>query len=431
MSTVTTAHTYHRGRHPTRRRTALSLVITAALGLTACGGGGSSTADSNNFVVGAVIPLSGLLSALGNPVQAGMQVAVDQMNRNGGILGKQVKLTVRDSGSDPKTALAAAKSLTQQDRVDFLYADIYSADALAILPYTTSNQIFTMTNGATPKLGDPSEFPYNFQYLDVATSRGPAVGAGVAEVASKLHTGNKVGLLVANSPAEKATADSSVPILEKAGLTVVGTEEFTGNPTDLSPQLSKLRAAGADVIELDVDKDNGVQAAMTSLQTLGWTAPVVADPVALHGNLLAQVPAAVRSQFYALNYVVSTRTTAGIPTNVKPFADAVLGKTKEISGLGYAAAASAALYLAKWTYETAQKSLGATDSKSLMKTLEGISKVDYKPTDNFGDLFLSNPNYTPQQHNTSNADYSHFWALVTPSENVAGTYVGTPFDFGR
>ncbi|MBN9000774.1 MAG: ABC transporter substrate-binding protein, partial [Rhizobiales bacterium] len=113
-----------------------------------------SRAADKPFVIGAVLPKTGLASQYGDFVSAGLTVGISQVNAAGGILGRQVQLLVRDDATNPGRALLAAKELVSEQRVDFLYPGVISGTTMAVLPFTTANKIVTLSNGASPQIGD-------------------------------------------------------------------------------------------------------------------------------------------------------------------------------------------------------------------------------------------------------------------------------------
>jgi len=100
----------------TSRLVALASVLTAvALSTTGCngllGGGSSEGSDKGPIVLGMNIPLSGSSADVGPYMKNGAQLAVDEINAKGGVLGRQLRLQVEDDACDPKTAVAAANKL--------------------------------------------------------------------------------------------------------------------------------------------------------------------------------------------------------------------------------------------------------------------------------------------------------------------------------
>ncbi|MGH8828505.1 MAG: ABC transporter substrate-binding protein, partial [Jiangellaceae bacterium] len=94
----------------------LAALATASL-LTACGqgvlGGDSSESgdEAGPIVLGMVAPMSGSSAAIGPYMENGAQLAIDEINADGGVLGRDLELDVQDGACDPTTAVAAANKL--------------------------------------------------------------------------------------------------------------------------------------------------------------------------------------------------------------------------------------------------------------------------------------------------------------------------------
>jgi branched-chain amino acid transport system substrate-binding protein len=106
-----------------RRRRGLPLLAVAgaaALLLSGCGGNGLLSNNGNGgdshgpVVLGMVAPMSGSSAAIGPYMKNGAQLAVDEINKKGGVDGRKLKLIVQDGACDAKTAAAAANKLVTQ-----------------------------------------------------------------------------------------------------------------------------------------------------------------------------------------------------------------------------------------------------------------------------------------------------------------------------
>ena len=370
------------------------------------------------FRVGAVLPKTGAYSQYGDFTEQGLRAGLKEINDKGGILGRKVELVVRDDASNPGRSLLAAKELLTEQNVDFLYPEIISGLVLATLPYTSENKVFTVSNGASPLIGEAKKFPYSFQLADLATKRLPSMAAAMKKLG-----GTKVGILVSTNPPQVALGDAlNADLAAKYGTQVAGYKQFTVDTKDLSPQLQSLRDAGADIIAFDSAARDNIRVVMAGMQTLGWKAKVVTEPAALYGDLREQVPEAVAGQFYAVNYRIGTRY--GTPSSdLKAFIDDMkqIGPISE--NLAISAIARDSVFLVKWAFEMAQKEKGNTTSDLIKAVLESIGKRQL-PTGY--SLALGNPGYNAGDHTTANADYSQFWGLIHVSPLVDGTYEGEP-----
>ena len=369
------------------------------------------------FQFGAVLPKTGAYSQYGDFTEQGLRAGVNEINDKGGILGRKVELVVRDDASNPGRSLLAAKELFTEHNVDFLYPEIISGLALATLPYTSENKIFTVSNGSSPLIGEAKKFPYSFQLADLATKRLPSMAAAMKKLG-----GTKVGILVSTNPPQVALGDAlNAELATKYGMQIAGYKQFTVDTKDLSPQLQSLRDAGADIIAFDSAARDNIRVVMAAMQTLGWKAKLVTEPAALYGDLREQVPEAVAGQFYAVNYRIGTRY--GTPSSdLKAFIDD-MKQIGPIQNLAISAVARDSVFLVKWAFETAQHENGNTTSDSIKTVLESIGKRQLPPGYS---LALGNPGYNAGDHTTANADYSQFWGLIHVSPLIDGTYEGEP-----
>ena len=99
----------------------------------------SSTGGNAPIKVGFIGQLSGAAGAYGQSELQATQLAVAQINKNGGVLGKQLKLYIGDSATDPNTANQVAKTMTQKNNVDVLFTSTTSASREAIAPIANAS----------------------------------------------------------------------------------------------------------------------------------------------------------------------------------------------------------------------------------------------------------------------------------------------------
>jgi branched-chain amino acid transport system substrate-binding protein len=409
-----------------RARLSSSALLAAAVAilLAACGSSTSSTAQSSSssnsapFTIGVILPLTGPFAVIGEAAQDGMQVAVDDVNKNShGILGRQVKLLIRDDAGDTAKAIAAAKELVDQDHVDFLFPGAFASDALAILPYTTQRKVVTVTTTGSSDAGKIDKFPYSFQLSIPFETYPKPIAASIQKIAGSSAT--KVGLFVSGEASGVAQGDVLNGALPKNGFTVVGYEKFDPTAKDVTPQLGKLKNAGADVVVLAAPGAT-LRTVMTGVRDLAWKVPVVATNGTATGDIKALVPPEVAGQFHA---VVFRQYARSDPDKVQPQYQSYVNQLKSqfgaLKNLGVSALHSDIVKLVKWAYEKA----GGTDQNKVRSALESMSKTTLP--DNYF-LVVSNPRWSSTVHSTLNGDFSNFFWLVDVSPLVDGTFMGTP-----
>jgi branched-chain amino acid transport system substrate-binding protein len=97
--------------------------------------------------IGMVEPLTGVYAALAEGETAGAQLAVEEINRGGGILGRETQLMVADSANDVMTGVAKTRELIDRDQVDFIVGNVNSAVALAMTQVTAEKRKLQIVTG--------------------------------------------------------------------------------------------------------------------------------------------------------------------------------------------------------------------------------------------------------------------------------------------
>jgi branched-chain amino acid transport system substrate-binding protein len=412
---------------PGRRRVlgvgaALAATSLLATTLAGCSGGsGNAAADTNKpFVIGAVNSLSGDYAAVGKNIDRGIKVAVDEVNAQGGILGRKVELKSVDDAGDPGKTQLAVKSLVEQDKVDLLLPNPISSIRQVTLPYETQRKLFTIVTSTTPALGDPAKYPYSFLNGVINDRRGQAM----AQLMSDRESGKKVGMLHANQLAQQGESAGFAKLQDAFGFKVTKDIEFAGGTTDFTAQLASLRDSGAEVVVAGAQYGSFVNALMSGMQTLGWKAPVYIFPEGVTGNLAEQVPAAVANQFNALFEAAAIKSTTTDPNMDKFVQEAAPGG--QIDYLMAMSYAHDDVWLAKWVYEKAEKESKKIDGDSLKLAAETISGEKDFPYPQL--VFKPNPGWTKDVHTTAAYDYSKFYGVIKSGQIENGRYEGELFN---
>ena len=84
--------------------------------------------------IGFTGPITGPAAFLGQQMKWGAELAVDEVNKNGGVLGRKISFQMQDSQCRPADALSAAEMLLSQDKVDVLLGDLCSGATMALMP---------------------------------------------------------------------------------------------------------------------------------------------------------------------------------------------------------------------------------------------------------------------------------------------------------
>ena len=138
-------------------------VLAAAL--LAAGLVPAAAAADNTIKIGFPMPLSGPASVYGAPVTRGAEMAIQEINAKGGVLGRKLELLERDSKASADEAVRLARELIIKNNVDFLVGTLTSAEAPAVSTIAKENQIvFIAPTSKTIQLTSPANLhPYIFR----------------------------------------------------------------------------------------------------------------------------------------------------------------------------------------------------------------------------------------------------------------------------
>jgi branched-chain amino acid transport system substrate-binding protein len=141
---------------------------------------GAHAAD--NIKIGFPIPLSGPTAVYGVPILKGAEMAVQEINAKGGVLGRKLELLSRDSKANADEAVRLSRELIIKDNVDFLAGTLTSAEAPAVSTVAKENKIvFLAPSAKSTMLTDPQHIhPYIFR---VASNTDVEGLAGASEMA--------------------------------------------------------------------------------------------------------------------------------------------------------------------------------------------------------------------------------------------------------
>ena len=208
-------------------------------------------------------PLTGTYAAVGKNELIGCQLAVEQINAKGGILGRQAELLVEDSTSgDAGTAVQKARKLIERDKVNFLLGNVNSALSLAMAQVANEKGILLMVTGGHTDAVTGSSCHWNvFRVCNTTQMEANAVTPALIKNAGKKWyyiTPDYAFGHTLQAGLEKACA--------KEGGTKVGGDLTPLGTTDFSSYLIKAQAANPDVIIFLTQGDDMINALKQAVQ---------------------------------------------------------------------------------------------------------------------------------------------------------------------
>lgn len=223
--------------------------------------------------LGLAAAVSGGSAASGEAIRRGLLVAIDEINGRGGVLGgRKLELVVRDDEGNPSKGVTIARELVEREKVAAVFGGLHTTVALAQVPvwhelktpyvgvWAAGTNI--TRNGRTPN--------YAFR----VSANDDEVDRFLVRHATERLKKSKPGLLLENTAWGQSNEVGLAKYLADKGLKPVGVEKFNWNDPDMSPQLLRLKNAGADLVILVANAPEGAQV-VKSRAKIGWEVPIL------------------------------------------------------------------------------------------------------------------------------------------------------------
>lgn len=227
------------------RRTILK-ASAAFAGASAIGFPAIVSGQTDKIKIGHLTPLTGFLGALGAYAQQGIRMAEEEINKSGGVMGRQLDITSEDS-VNPATAATKAQRMLEQDGATVLMGEINSASALTIMQVAARNKKFFMQIGARSDALRGKNCNRYTVHVDIPSA--VMVNAvGKALVRDNMMKDKKFYTLTADYLFGHDLAASARRFFNENGGKLIGDELVATDVTDFSPYLLKIRQAKPDVV---------------------------------------------------------------------------------------------------------------------------------------------------------------------------------------
>ncbi len=222
----------------------------AALALVA--GGAGARADEKPIVIGITAPIQ---LQVGRDTVDATQLAIDEVNAKGGVLGRKLTMVVADETMDPQQGVSAVKKLTSDDHVDVLIGGYNSGVTLAQERHIAdAKTIYLGIGAASPSITDfvkkdYKKFKYIFRVNPINAVRQADQLTGFVSGKVKGDLGfTTIAIVGENAKWVQDLAPVLKSGVEKDGIKVAMLELFDPDMSDFSPLLSQVRDSGAQYL---------------------------------------------------------------------------------------------------------------------------------------------------------------------------------------
>lgn len=256
-----------------RKLISILLAVTLSVSLGACGQTNGTTSSSANnaagsgssgdtIKIGVSGPTSGTSAESGVAINTGIQMAIDDVNKAGGIqvdgAKKLVKAIFYDSQTNTATGLSNCQKLVSVDNVDFLWADtINSSVGIAAMEVAKTTDICVATLECVSTeiskkyVSDPNSYKNFFKFEFNSEAYGNAIANSIIDMAKsgKLNAGDKkVALLGEDSDYGRSNLGACKELLTQAGYTIDSEDYVPMDTTDFYSVLSNIKNKKSDLL---------------------------------------------------------------------------------------------------------------------------------------------------------------------------------------
>lgn len=224
--------------------------------------------------VGLGAAVSGGSAASGEAIKRGMQIAMDEINAKGGLLGgRKLEMVIRDDEGDPAKGVKNARDLVEREKTVVVFGGLHTTVALAQVPVWHELKALYMGAWAAG-----TEIAHNGQkpnYVFRVSANDDYADKFLVRYATETLKKTKPGLLLENTAWGQSNDVGLNKWLATKNIKPVGTEKFNWGDPDMSPQLLRLKNAGADHIIMVANAPEGAQV-VKSRAKIGWEIPMIA-----------------------------------------------------------------------------------------------------------------------------------------------------------
>jgi len=202
-----------------------------------------SDAPATEIVVGEFASLTGATASFGQSSHKGTQMAVDEINAAGGLLGKKVKLVTEDDQSKAGEAATVVRKLISRDKVIAILGEVASSRSLEAAPICQQSKVPMISPSSTnPKVTEVGDYVFRICFID------PFQGTVLAKFA--LSKGWKKAAVLTDVKQDYSVGLSQFfkEYFAKNGGTIVLEQNYSTDDSDFNAQLTQIKAQNPDVI---------------------------------------------------------------------------------------------------------------------------------------------------------------------------------------
>ena len=351
---------------------AASAAAVMALSLAGCSGGSmddssssSAKASGDSITIGTVTTNSGTAAAYGEAEVKGFELAVSEINANGGINGKKVKLESMDDKGDATEASNAYNKLAGDNNVLAVAGPTISATTAAVAPLADQSKLVTIAPAATSDSIETGNYLFRTCFKDSyqgeVAARFAAENLKVKKVAVLYGTGD---------PYSSGVGEAFAKAAEKLGLEVVDKESSSSaDDTEYSAQLQKIQASGAELLYAPYYYSVAGPYIIPQARSVGFEGYVM-GPDGYDGLKLTGDKSQYNKTYYTTHYSADDNTNTKVQDFIKSYKSKNNAEPNTFAALGYDT-----IYMIKQAIEKAGENATREDVRNAVAgmTFDGVT----------------------------------------------------------
>jgi branched-chain amino acid transport system substrate-binding protein len=218
--------------------------------------------------IGAVLAVTGPASFLGDPEAKTLKMLAEQMNAKGGVLGKQIEIVIYDSGGDAAKAKQFATRLVEEDKVIAQVGGSTTGDTMAMIPVFEDAKLpFISLAGAVVIIDPVKKFVFKTPHTDKMACE---------KIFEDMKTRGltKIGMISGQDAFGKSMQEECKKVVGKYGIEVLADETYGPRDTDMTPQLTNIKAKSGLQAVLNPGFGQGPAIVTRNFKQLGFSVPL-------------------------------------------------------------------------------------------------------------------------------------------------------------
>jgi len=326
------------------------------------------TYAAEDIKIGVSGPFTGGSSSMGVSMRDGVRLAIDEINKKGGVLGRKLVAVERDDEAKNERGVQIAQELINKEKVVATVGFINTGVALASERFYEEAKIPVMNNVATGSILTkqflPPEFPDNYIFRNAAHDGIQA--PMIVEEAIVRRKFSKVAILADSTNYGQLGKDDLTKALADKNITPVVVEKFNIKDVDMTPQLLKAKEAGAEVI-LTYGIGPELAQIANGMTKLGWKVPMIGSWTLSMASFVDNAGAGGEGARMPETFIQDPNTQKR-----KAFIDAYLKEFKPKNNRIDSPVSAAQAYDSVFLLAAAIKQAGSTDGKQIKDALENL-----------------------------------------------------------